>query len=178
MTADIDDEEERSACRDARKALNRDDARAEAPIQGLQYVELNKVSYMSIRARTGLSSLESRSSGDRPASSAAALSSIVASYNKFELRPAVSLQVPDNERRSRRTDTTDAAVSLYKLRSSPQAARVALSLFSTAMTAPQNEVAPLPRGDEALRALLDAGSLSKKTREIGLRRAPGARREL
>ena len=43
VTADIDDEEERSACRDARKALNRDVERVRERIQGL-HVELNKVS--------------------------------------------------------------------------------------------------------------------------------------
>ena len=43
VTADIDDEEERSFCRDARKALNRDVERVRERIQGL-HVELNKVS--------------------------------------------------------------------------------------------------------------------------------------
>ena len=43
VTADIEDEEERSACRDARKALNRDVERVRERIQGL-HVELNKVS--------------------------------------------------------------------------------------------------------------------------------------
>ena len=43
LTADIEDEEERSLCRDARKALNRDVERVRERIQGL-HVELNKVS--------------------------------------------------------------------------------------------------------------------------------------
>jgi hypothetical protein len=43
VTADIEDEEERSFCRDARKALNRDVERVRERIQGL-HVELNKVS--------------------------------------------------------------------------------------------------------------------------------------
>ena len=43
VTADIENEEERSACRDARKALNRDVERVRERIQGL-HVELNKVS--------------------------------------------------------------------------------------------------------------------------------------
>ena len=43
MTADIEDDAERSACRDARKALNRDVERVRERIQGL-HVELNKVS--------------------------------------------------------------------------------------------------------------------------------------
>ena len=43
VTADIADDAERSACRDARKALNRDVERVRERIQGL-HVELNKVS--------------------------------------------------------------------------------------------------------------------------------------
>ena len=43
VTADIENEEERSLCRDARKALNRDVERVRERIQGL-HVELNKVS--------------------------------------------------------------------------------------------------------------------------------------
>jgi hypothetical protein len=43
VTADIEDDAERSACRDARKALNRDVERVRERIQGL-HVELNKVS--------------------------------------------------------------------------------------------------------------------------------------
>ena len=42
VTADIENEEERSLCRDARKALNRDVERVRERIQGL-HVELNKV---------------------------------------------------------------------------------------------------------------------------------------
>ena len=115
--------------------------------------------------------------GKRPLERRGPLCNIVAFQHELELRPAVALQVFNNQpvapdghdgRRGEPIQTSQLAAGLRAL--------CALALQHPDDRAAQHEVAPLPRGDEALRPRR-RGELVKKPREIGLRRAPGARRK-
>ena len=121
-------------------------------IPGL-HVELNKVVVSMASSTIDAAHHRSpRSLGHRALKRRGPLFEIISSYNKFELRPAVAFQVLDDQPvapdidNGRRGEPIQASQLAAELR-----ARRALTLQDADGRAPQNEVAPLPRGDEAFR---------------------------